>query len=530
MVSEQSENYRTFFLEFFMNPDSYPDQTQFVHKIETHASYVFLTDRFVYKIKKNINLGFLDFSTIEKRKHFTNQELMLNQRLCSDIYIEVLPVWKNNNSFSFTKLEDGAIAEYALKMHRMSDEDFFLERLRLRRITESDIEEIALLLADFYKRQTVTPEIIDWGCTTKLKITTDENFEQTEAFINASISKPSFDLIRLYTDRFYQQQENLFQRRMEQGWIKNCHGDMHLEHFHKHRGAWCIFDCIEFNERFRYIDAACDIGFLLMDFDFNGRSDLALSLDEKLNQFLPDTDRKQMMDFYKCYRAYVRGKVDSMIAKNVREEQGKIQDAQRYFHLSLKYALIGSKPAAIVFMGRIATGKSRLSRRFSEETGIEIFSCDTIRKTMAGMMPTEQTPDAKKKELYSEDFSDKTYRAVLDASLKSIRTGNSAVLDCTFSRKKYRDFIIENFQKHQIPYIFIETVVPDRIMKERLKKRSTGKDVISDARIEDFEKINSVFEKPDELSENHYLQISTAGEKDETFFNLGKLLMEKQGN
>ena len=507
-----------------MNPSSYPERTERVRKIETHASYVFLTDRFVYKIKKNVNFGFLDFSSLEKRKYFTEQELLLNKRLCEEIYIGILPLWMDSAGFSFQ--QKGTIAEYVLKMHRLSDENFFQELLKADKISNQDIDDIARMISGFFEKEKSRPEISEWGSAEKIKITTDENFNQTEEFVDFSISRESHNLIRFYTDQFYLNNKNLFQKRINNGWIKNCHGDMHLDHFHKHNNKWCIFDCIEFNERFRYTDAACDISFLLMDLDFNGRSDLALMLLDNMDRYLPDNDRKYLIAFYKCYRAFVRGKVESMIAKNVKDDANSIFLAKKYFNLSLKYALIGSTPLAVIFMGRIASGKSRLAKRLKEEIDVPIFSCDETRKTMAGLPLMDRTPEEKKKEIYSGTFSEKTYNTVIDSAISQLKSGQSALLDCTFSKRKFREAAVKKFKENNISFLFIEAVASEKIMKERLEKRVHKTDVISDARAEDFEKLNAGYELPVELSGSNYIQINTEEEKNITFYNLGKMLIE----
>jgi hypothetical protein len=181
-------------------------------------------------------------------------------------------------------------------------------------------------------------------------------------------------------------------------------------------------------------------------------------------------------------------------------------------------------------MGRIASGKSRLAKRFFEETNLAVFSCDERRKKLAGIPLLERTPELRKKEIYSEEFSEKTYNAVIDSAIEHMKSGKSSIIDCTFSKRKHRDLVLRKLRENKIPFIFIEAAVSEDIMKERLIKRAHKKDVISDARVGDFEKINAGYEIPYELNKSHYIQIDTSSDKDTVFYDCGKKLIDLIGD
>ena len=261
-------------VKFLASPSSYLHNPTEVRFIETHISWVFIASPFVFKVKKPVDLGFVDFSTLEKRHHFCRRELELNRRLCPEIYLAVMPIYESDAGFSFDD-EDGEIAEYALKMRELPHGWFLSELLAKGLVEETEINRVIACLRQFYAAQTPRPEIEAWGTPEKLKISTDENFAQVEAFAGKTISPIAFETIRYFTDSFYAANQQLFHERIQQHRILDCHGDLHLDHVHITPEATSIFDCIEFNDRFRFIDVANDLAFLAMDFDFEGRRDLS---------------------------------------------------------------------------------------------------------------------------------------------------------------------------------------------------------------------------------------------------------------
>ena len=323
---------------------------------------MFIASPFVFKIKKPLNLGFLDFSTLEKRYYFCQRELALNRRLAPEVYLEVLPIFKSAGGFSFRS--DGEIVEYALKMKELPHGWFLNELLSKDAVGAVEIDRIIARLQRFYDSETPTPEIEQWGRPEKLKISTDENFEQVQPFVGKTITPIAFAAIRHFTDQFYTRNAQLFHERIAQHRILDCHGDLHLDHVHVTPEAVTIFDCIEFNDRFRFIDIANDLAFLAMDFDFERQHKLGALFLRRGAEALGDPGILKLADFYKCYRAFVRGKVESLQMKS--EEHA--QRARRYFQLALRYAAVGSEPLVLVVMGRIASGKTTVARQLAART------------------------------------------------------------------------------------------------------------------------------------------------------------------
>jgi len=330
-------------IDDLMHPSAYPEMSEKVKLVQTHISTVFICDKFVYKIKKPVNFGFLDFSSLEKRSYYCNKEVELNSRFSKDVYLGVCPV--NFDGAKHAINGKGAVVNYAVKMRRLSDEDLLKTRFKKGSVTTEDIERIAKAIADFHKTSIQSKEIDKYGKLNIVKFNTDENFQQTEEFVDDSISQKQYNDLKNWTGKFYKEHQEIFAQRVKNGKIRDCHGDLHMEHICL-TDPIIIFDCIEFNDRFRYSDTASEIAFLLMDLEFNGGKKLSEQLCEA---YLTHTGEKDddliyhLINFYKVYRAYVRGKVTSFVLKDSAvSDDKKIEardTAQQYFALAHSYIL-----------------------------------------------------------------------------------------------------------------------------------------------------------------------------------------------
>lgn len=517
-------------IQFLKQPTSYPHHPESVEHIQTHISHVFIAPPYVYKFKKPVDFDFLDFSTLKKRKYYCDQEVKLNRRLCDGPYLGVIPVYKQGDSWSFTGDEKSKPAEYGVWMNLLSKENFLIEYLKKGELTNKHIDRVVEKLGQFYKNQSPGHEILEWGEPDKIKINTDENFEQTEAFIGRTISKISYDTIQYFTNHYLNRQEHLFKQRIKEQHIVDGHGDLHLEHIHFTADQVCIYDCIEFNDRFRYQDIASDIAFLAMDLDFNGLPQMSNYFIHQMSAELNDPDLLNITDFYKCYRAYIRGKVKSMesVEQEVEESNREkaAQLAKRYFSLSLRYALLGSRPAVLVFMGRVASGKSTLATGVASELNIKHFSSDILRKKQAGLSLETRTPSKKREQIYSERASDQIYQELTDHAIREILQGHCVVLDATFSNPEYRGRFMQQLKNLDANILFIEAEAPLAIRKARLMDRANKPDVISDARIEDLEKLDEKFHPLLKTDTYSYFKISTTESKEESLKNLFRKMVE----
>jgi len=303
--------------------------------VQTHASWVILTDEYAYKIKKPVNFGFLDYSTLEKRRENCYREVELNRRLCPWVYVGVVPIIKASDGYSLDG--EGEVVEYAVKMRKIPQER--LMNNLLDSLEETHMKDLSDHLWKFHQRAQRRDE---FGRLEVMKFNTDENFLQTEKYIGITIDRDDFLFIKEKTDSFYKKYAKLFEKRIEEGRIRDGHGDIRLEHVAFLEEGICIFDCIEFNERFRCGDVLNDMCFLSMELDFYGRSDLAKIYEEEYGRLSADPEFEVFLPFFKCYRAYVRGKVESFMLDdpNLSEEvkQNHRERASKFFKLSRSYA------------------------------------------------------------------------------------------------------------------------------------------------------------------------------------------------
>jgi aminoglycoside phosphotransferase family enzyme/predicted kinase len=497
-------------IAFLLDPESYPYHTRRVHLVQTHASYVFLGCPYVYKVKKKVNFGFLDFSSLENRRYYSEREVILNRRLCPEIYLGVIPISLIAGKLTFGEGEK--VVEYAVRMRRLQDRYFMLRLLRRDQVTTRDLDRIVSKLKDFYEAETPTQKITKWGAIEKLKISTDENFDQTRVFIGATISKAAFEAIAFYTAAFYAQNAELFNSRARGHRIRDCHGDLHLEHIHLAPKALSIYDCIEFNDRFRYIDVANDVAFLAMDFDHHRRRDFSREIAARMADALRDNEMLDLMDFYKCYRAYVRGKVESFHQARTEvsetEKKKSRTQARRYFRLALRYAVCGSKPTVLIVMGRIASGKSMLAHALGHELDCEVISSDRVRKELAGV-PLYKRDEESARRLYSEAMTKETYKMLFQCAASQLDLDASVILDATFGRSQHRDELSQLLDSKGATYRFIEARAPDEVLKRRLEQREGATHEISDARLENFETLTRSYEVPSEIQTDHCIQVAT---------------------
>lgn len=326
-------------IESLKNPASLPDPTNMVTLIQTHISYVLVADEFVYKVKKPVDFGFLDFSTLEKRRYYCTQEVKLNQRLSKDIYLGILPIFQQGDDYSIGEGK-GKIVDYCVRMRKIPQQLLMKSVFLEGRLRTENLDAIALLLSRFHREAERSRDIDAFGEAESFKINTDENFRQTEKYIGVTIKGEDFFSLRTWTEDFYRRNERLFRERIQEGRIRDCHGDLHMEHICL-TDPVAVIDCIEFNDRFRYSDTLSDISFLLMDLEYHGGKDLAAYLWKVYASEHGERDMQALLIFYKIYRAYVRGKVISFRLDDdtlsSAEKEGVAREAAAYFTLARSY-------------------------------------------------------------------------------------------------------------------------------------------------------------------------------------------------
>jgi aminoglycoside phosphotransferase family enzyme len=325
-------------IEALLKPQAYPHKPQKIELVQTQMSFIFLTGEYAYKIKKPVNLGYLDYTTLEKRYFFCRQELELNRRLCANAYLAVVPIVEKKGEFHVEG--HGKAVEYAVKMKQLP-QDRMMDVLLFRgQVTREMVTKVAEKLVSFHQRAETNREIAAFGRLDVIRQNSDENFAQTKKYIGITISKVRYERIKGYNDNFMEINTRLFDKRVGEGRIRDCHGDLHAAHVCMTDDI-CIYDCIEFNDRFRYSDVVSEIAFLAMDIDHYEQPGLSRHLVNSYVRLSNDGELLKLLDFYKCYRAYVRGKVESfkLDAPYIpEEEKAKVSTAARsYFQLAESY-------------------------------------------------------------------------------------------------------------------------------------------------------------------------------------------------
>jgi aminoglycoside phosphotransferase family enzyme len=327
-------------VQVLLDPKTYPEAPGSVQLMQTQMSFVFIAGDYVYKVKKPVNLGYLDYTTLEKRHFFCQREVDLNRRLCPDAYLGVVPIVKAGGKISLGG--QGKVIEYAVKMRFLPQDRMMNVLLASNQVSVEMVTRVAQRLVEFHQKTETSAAIRAFGDIETIRVNTEENFDQTEKSIGRTISQERYDRIKNYTRRFIEDNVPLFRQRVAGGRIRDCHGDLHAAHICFTDGL-CIYDCIEFNDRFRYCDVASEIAFLAMDLDHYGRADLSRSFVKAYVDFGQDKELLRLLNFYKCYRAYVRGKVESFKLDDpyisAEEKTKTMAIARSYFELAESYIL-----------------------------------------------------------------------------------------------------------------------------------------------------------------------------------------------
>ena len=294
-------------VQALLDPRAYPGPPRRVELVQTQISYVFLADDLVYKVKKPVDFGFLDYSTLDKRLALSEKEVRLNRRLCADAYLGVVPVTREGDRYAVEG--EGKAFEYAVKMRRLPQDRMMDVLLPQGAVTAEMVRAVAARIADFHAKAATGEEIGAYGSLDMVTKTIDGVFVRDDLQIGTLIDPPLYQRLLDYEHDFIRDNADLFLKRVANGRIRDCHGDLHAQHI-CFDGGICIYDCIEFADYLRYIDVAADVAFLAMDLDRFGRRDLSKVFIETYVEQSGDRDLKILLNFYKTYRAFVRYMVD----------------------------------------------------------------------------------------------------------------------------------------------------------------------------------------------------------------------------
>ncbi|MBI4334396.1 MAG: AAA family ATPase [Chloroflexi bacterium] len=491
-------------------PGFYPHHPASVEVVQTQMSVVFLTGEYVYKIKKPVNLGYLDYTTLERRRHACEQEAVLNRRLCPEVYLGVIPVTFSGGKYTLNG--QGDTVEYAVKMKQLPRDRTLDVLLRENKATPDMLAGLARKIADFHRQAVTGPAIASFGSLPMIANNVEENFSQTERYAGITVSRRHWERLRSYSRSFLGRNSGLFGRRVSAGRIRDCHGDLHSAHVCFTNGL-CIFDCIEFNDRFRYGDVASELAFLAMDIDYFERADLSSHLVNAYVVASGDRQLLELLDFYRCYRALVRAKVncfkldDPLVPEP--EKKTAADTARRYFALARSYTMVHQQPVLIATMGLVGTGKTALAQAVAQVTGAEVISSDVTRKQLLNVPLTGGRFEEYDSGLYSSAMNRKTYDEMFARTRTLLKAGKPVILDASFRRLSERETARAVARDKKARFLLVECRAPEELVKERLARR-LREGSVSDGRWEIYEKQKTDTDPVSELAPTEHVILDTA--------------------
>ena len=465
-----------------LKPGVYDHPVGDIELIETHISWVVLTGEFVYKIKKPVNLGFADFSTLEKRRHFCAEEVRLNQRFSADTYIGVVAITGSPAAPSLASDQDndknrGEVIEYAVRM-RQFPSSAQLDRMLDRGVLEGrHLEAFARVIADFHQRVSVAGADHRYGDPVEVLKPAEENFPDLRRCLPDTASAGRILALQGWTRAGFSRWRNEFARRKQDGFVRECHGDLHLRNL-----AWVddgplVFDCLEFNPELRWIDVMSEVGFLVMDLQARGQAGLAARF---LNHYLERTGDYaglSVLPFYLVYRALVRAKVDGIRALQANADEHEKDACGRachaYLALAERYTQPG-RPRLIVTRGVSASGKTTVSDSLIASLGAIRIRSDVERKRLAGLSAESDARAAVDQGLYDSAGSYATYARLLDLAGQVLAAGFTVIVDAAFLQARQRQPFQALAAERGIAYTILEISAPEVVLRERIVSRARG--------------------------------------------------------
>jgi len=504
-------------IEFLMEPENYPEKPPLITHVETHISHVFLGDRVVYKIKKPVSFGFLDFTTLEKRRFYCGEEVALNRRLARDTYLGALPLYRKGERYSFAQYRGAAIVEYAVKMKRIPEEKLLSRLIGQGTLLYGAVGETGKVLAHFHRKAPVHRRG-PYGGIEAVRANCEENFYQIEPYLDVTIDRQFSGQLVSFTRDFLQGHKDLFRKRKDDGFVREVHGDLHAQHVCLTHPP-IIFDCIEFNKRFRIGDVVEDIAFLLMDLDYRGRFDLSAAISNAYFSHIPDAASPDLLRFYKTYRAVVRGKIEGFTADALQVDQAarhaSIRKAREYFGLARYYLGQGGSPFnPVVVMGLSGSGKSVIAKDLFPDGAV--LRSDEVRKALAGVPAEEHVYVEYGTHLYGPDITERTYRTMMEETVVRARKGERVVVDATFLTAALRLEFYERCVGEGLNPFFVYCFAHEAILRRRVNQRMAERRDVSDAHPAVLERQLVIAEGPDELPFFRVMRLNTGTDRPET--------------
>jgi aminoglycoside phosphotransferase family enzyme/predicted kinase len=459
--------------------DAYPHTVPEVEIRQTHISVVFLADEFAYKLKKPVRLGFLDFSTAERRQHFCHEEVRLNRRLAPHVYLGVVPVTATGGAFRFEG--DGEIVDWAVKMRRLPDEATLEKRLERDEVSPAQLQALAAKVAGFHAAAAAGKQIAEYGRVAVVASNARENFAQSASHVGRTVRASVYERLVQLTEEYLERLGVLIEARAERRVPRDTHGDLHLDHVYVFPDRpppedLVIIDCIEFAERFRYADPVADMAFLVMDLIGHGRRDLAQEFAAAYFRAANDDDGAALLPFYVAYRALVRAKVEGIELEEREvpaEERARVRQRARA-HWLLALAELEApryRPVLLLVGGLPGAGKSTLARGLQERARFHVLRSDVVRKELAGIPEQQPATTSYGQGIYDTMWTERTYEELLRRAAPMLADGERVLIDASFRTEALRRRFLDAAFEWGIPALFVHCQADDETVRRRLAAR-----------------------------------------------------------
>jgi aminoglycoside phosphotransferase family enzyme/predicted kinase len=502
----------------------------------TLVSLLVFTRERVYKLKQALDLGFIDASTLERRRFLCEEEVRLNARLAPGVHLGVVPITLGPDGHLVLRGR-GEVVEWAVEMVRLPEEGMLARRLELGVIDNEQMNALAALLVDFHRGARTGSGVDEFGSPACIRTNVEENFEQLAPFVRSTGAGPvtripvltsaQHSFLRARARSFLAEQRGLLEARVTTGRIREGHGDLHAENVCILPERFVVYDRIEFSSRLRCLDVVNDLAFLVMDLDARGFPGFGAYMAHRYAELAGDTELPRLLGFYKAYRAIVRAKVAALSASNGDDERrAELRRAsKRYLQLALGYEL---RPTLVLMAGLPGSGKSFLAAHLARQLRAALLHSDERRKRLAGMSADASAGAAWGQGLYTLQQREATYRSLLEDAVHALSSGRSVVADASFTRRAFRRPFVDAAVRLGVPYCFVHVSAPEEVVRARMSSR--GPESGSDADFGIYLRERAAFEPLDEVPDGHALEVSSAeGEPEDGVSLLFDRLIELEG-
>lgn len=503
-------------IDALQNPALYDHPVTEFKLYQTHISWVLLTGEYAYKIKKPMDFGFLNFTTLEQRQHFCQQELKLNQRLAPEIYLDVLPISGSEGAPELG--DDSAPFEYAIKVKQF-DNDQLLSVLQANDgLTQEHMDGLAQQIASFHADIAKADDSTVLGDPAEVLAPAQQNFDQIKEMLSDKAVLNQLAQLEGWMRDTFTRLEPLFAKRKQNGMVRECHGDIHLGNAVVIDGSVTLFDGIEFNDEFRWIDVISDVAFLVMDLEAHAEDKLARHFINLYLELTGDYEGLQLLSFYKSYRAMVRAKVTRfMLADPNIDDAARSNleaDYQRYIDLAESYTMF-EQPFMLITHGVSGSGKSSISRAVIQELGVIRIRSDVERKRLFGLDANDRSHSDLDAGIYTPEATEQTYQRLIELADGIIHSATPVIIDATNLKRWQRDALREKAEQLAVPALTLSFTASEETLRRRVKKRHIEGDDASEAGLEVLEKQLQQQEAIVE-EESHYTVVINTDEENAT--------------